>query len=425
MLTAVRIDKLVHGGQALGTLEDGRRVLVWNALPGELVNVRLVKSKSKYAEGFAEEVIEASPERLEPLDDAYLSTSPWQVMTWAAENRYKKAILEETFAREKADVPIHVGFVAAEAEETAGGKYDNGVLHYRNKMEYSFWGDDDGLHLALFHRGSHGKRIITGSSIARPEIDVVANKICSILNEHGIRGSQLKTVVVRCNQAGDCVASVFVKDETFPVIEALSEVCKGVVVNFSNPKSPASILTKELYLYGNTTLQDKILDTEIIYSVHGFFQVNLPIFERALQAIRREVAAEPIIDFYSGVGTIGIPVGATVLVESDADNIVMARLNVQNKNIEVVHATAETAINHITPGATLIVDPPRAGLHKDVIERIREVKPSKVLYLSCNPVTQARDVALLQDIYELTKLDGYNFFPRTPHIESLAVLNLF
>jgi 23S rRNA (uracil1939-C5)-methyltransferase len=301
--------------------------------------------------------------------------------------------------------------------------YSDGVeWQYRNKMEYSFWADDDGLHLALFNRGSHGKRIIRGSSIARPEIDVVANKICKNLNDKGIRGSQLKTAVIRCNQAGECVAAVFVKDEKFPKLEELASVCAGVAVYFSNPKSPASILTKELYSFGDTTLSDKVLNADIHYSVMSFFQVNLPVFTTALAKIKQAVLGRPAVDFYSGVGTIGIPIGATKLVESDPNNIAMAMQNAEDLQIEVVQATAETALDHIPTSGALIVDPPRAGLHQKVTEKIRENRPDIIVYLSCNPITQARDIALLQDTYELKSLTGYNFFPRTPHIESLAIL---
>ena len=411
-MDSVKIDKLVHGGQGLGTLPDGKKIFVWNALPGETVKVRLVKGKKGWAEGIAEEILEPSPERLEPKDEAYLSTSPWQIMKFDAENRYKQEILGEAFAREKVDYSKPIEFY------TEGPEW-----HYRNKMEYSFWGDEDGLHLALYHRGSHGKRIITGSSIARPEIDELANKICAVLDKAGIRGSQLKTVVVRCDQAGNTVAALFVKDENFPVLSGLAGLAQGVVVYYSNPKSPASLATKKLYQEGELTLTDTVMGTPITYDVNSFFQVNLPVFELAAKRIDYFTGgATPKVDFYSGVGTIGLPVAATVLVESDAHNIKMARKNVDWRQIAVVAATAETALEHIPEQGALIVDPPRAGLHAKVIDRIREAGTPTVAYLSCNPSTQARDLALLQDMYEIKTIEGYNFFPRTPHIESLVLL---
>lgn len=410
-IAEVVIEKLVHGGQGFGKLPDGRKVFVWNALPGETVQVRLTKQRKDYAEGIAQEVLKASPDRIEPIDAAYLSTSPWQIMNFTTENTQKQAILEETFAREKVTIP-EVRFVTESPE-----------LHYRNKMEYSFWADDDGLHLALFHRGTHGKQIVRGSSIARPEIDKTANKICSVLQQSGVRGSQLKTVIVRCSQAGETVAALFVKDEDFPVIEQLQTVCKGITVCFSNPKSPASVLTRELYAYGDVTLSDKLLGNDITYNVHSFFQVNLPVFSAALEQIKSmSGAAKRKIDLYSGVGTIGIPIDASVLVELDPHNVAMAEQNIGRQPIEVVQASTEQALEYITPEVCVVVDPPRAGLHPNVIDRLLEQQPKQIIYLSCNPVTQARDLAQLQTVYKVAELTGYNFFPRTPHIESLAHL---
>ena len=410
----VTIEKLVHGGQGIGTLADGRRVFVWNVLPGETVKIQLTKNKNKLAEGVAIEIIKPSPEREQPLDQAYLSTSPWQVVSFAAENTYKQAILAETMQRE------HVAFVA-DIPMVAGREQ----WHYRNKMEYSFWADDTGLHLALFNRGTHGKRIVPGSSIASPSVDQTANKILEILNKHAIRGSQLKTVVVRANQAGETVGALFVKDESFPELVELAEICRGLVVYYSNPKSPASVQTRELYIYGDITLTDKILGCDIKYDVNSFFQVNLDIFTQALTKIKQVVSNNSYIDMYSGVGTIGLTIGGrAVLVESDLHNSEMARQNAQGMGAEIVQATAETALSHITDKHYLIVDPPRAGLHAKVVDRIIEATPPVIVYLSCNPITQARDLALLQSTYKIISVTGYNFFPRTPHIESLAVLHL-
>jgi len=413
-LEQVTITKLVHGGQGLGVLADGRKVFVWNALPGEVVSVEITKKRRDYCEGIAKEIVTASADRLIPKDHAYLSTSPWQIMGFAAENKAKQQILTEVMMRESVAYDSEIKVLSADVG-----------WHYRNKMEYSFWADDNGLHTALFNRGTHHKQIVSGSSIARPEIDELAQKMCSVLTEARVRGSQLKTVVVRCDQEGRCVAALFVKDPDFPEIKQLAELAQGVTVCFSNPKSPASVLTKELYTYGSTTLTDQVLGYEIAYDVHSFFQVNLPVFEMALKRIKHYAdGGDEIVDMYAGVGTIGIPCLATKLVELDEHNIEMAKLNAKQTNqpISVIQASSETALGHITGGSTLIVDPPRAGLHAKVVARINEVKPKQVVYLSCNPSTQARDIASLQASYDIKLIEGYNFFPKTPHIESLTIL---
>lgn len=413
-LVECTIEKLVHGGQGLGTTAEGKRVFTWNALPGERVLVQSSRSTSKYLEGVAVQVLQTSPDRIAPVDDAYLSTSPWQIMTLQAEQVHKQAILAETFARE------HVAYDQPIVLRNVDQQH---MLRYRNKMEYSFWADDDGLHLALFHRGSHGKRIITGSSLAMPVIDAAANSILGILDQASIRGSQLKTVILRANQNGQVVAALFVKDESFPDLPQLAEVCTGVQVCYSNPKSPASVFTRALYSYGSVELADTIRGTNIRYNVHSFFQVNLSVFMQAVERMAAVVAGQPAIDMYSGVGTIGLAIGgANVLVDSDSQNCLMALQNAESTDAQVIEAAAEQALEYIDQDHVVIVDPPRAGLHSAVVERILAQQPPVVVYLSCNPITQARDVALLQDAYVLESLEGYNFFPRTPHIESLAVL---
>jgi 23S rRNA (uracil1939-C5)-methyltransferase len=137
---------------------------------------------------------------------------------------------------------------------------------------------------------------------------------------------------------------------------------------------------------------------------------------------------KPVVDLYSGVGTIGLTIGGSdaLLVEIDEYAVKEMKRNIVSHGLDAtaVHAPSEQALEHITRDRTIIVDPPRAGLHNAVIERLLEVKPARIIYLSCNPVTQARDVALLATSYGVGYHRGYNFFPRTPHIEHLVVLEL-
>ncbi len=418
-LLEVSVDKLVHGGQGLGTLPDGKKALVWNTLPGEIVRFRPLKTKSSFIEGIAEEILKVSPEREKSRDELYLSTSPWQMMSYEAENKYKKEILQESLQRSGIECNNEIEFIAPKDP-----------WHYRNKMEYSFWGDDDGLHLALFNRGTHRKQIVSGSSLARPEIDEAANQICRILNEQSVRAGDLKSLIIRCNQAGECVAALFTRREDFPKIRKFSDIAKGVAVYFSNPKSPASVPTRQLYKAGDTTLTDNLLGRTFQYDVLSFFQVNLEAYTKALQAIKTAVGSNFVTDMYAGVGTIGLSVSerAPWLVESDSHSAAMARLNVKNSGFKdaVVEVESEKATEYINCGedSTVIFDPPRAGLHQKVIEATNAINPGQVIYLSCNPSTLERDLKIFDEYgtYQIKSVTGYNFFPRTPHIEALAIL---
>ncbi len=411
----VIVTKLVHGGQGLAELADGRKVFVWNVLPGETVRVEVIKKKRSYAEAIANEVVKASPERVEPREENYLATSPWQMMTYAAENKYKAEIVAELFAHEKVGLP-EFGEVVHEASE----------WQYRNKMEYSFWGDDDGVHLALHMRGSHGKQIVIGSELAMPTLDAGARAVLVELNKLQPRAGDLKTIIVRCSQNGGVVAALYTKLASFTKI-VLPEELKGLRVYHSNPKSPASVPTKLLYELGDCTLSDELLGKSFTYDVDSFFQVNLPIYEKALARIQEHCSADPV-DMYSGVGSIGLSVAkqSVQLIELDPATAAMARLNAKTSDIDagVVEASTEQALEYITHDKPVIFDPPRAGLHAKVVERCLEVVPPQIIYLSCNPATQARDLGLLQEKYTIDFFEVYNFFPKTPHIETLAVLHL-
>ena len=134
-----------------------------------------------------------------------------------------------------------------------------------------------------------------------------------------------------------------------------------------------------------------------------------------------------VIDFYSGVGSIGLTIGGKgcTLVEINEDAVREMRRNITElgSDATAVLAASEQALEYITADKTIILDPPRAGLHADVITRLLEVLPGRIIYLSCNPVTQARDVAMLAEGYGIRAHRGYNFFPRTPHIEHLVILD--
>lgn len=409
----VTIEKLVPGGQGLATLANGRRIFVWNALPGEEVRVQIWRRKKQYAEGLAAEIIKPSSHRVVPDEpESYLATSPWQIMDFEYENEQKKFLIQEIFEREKIELP-EFEFVS-----------DQRVFRYRNKMEYSFWADDTGLHLALYNRGSHQKSIVHGSKLSLPALDEAARDILDTLRNATIEGRQLKTLVVRCSQDGASVAALFVKDPNFPELELPPKV-KGLRVYFSDPKSPASVMTKLLYEKGDVKLKDTILDTSLVYDVDSFFQVNVPVFERVVQTMRDcSEVNDFFVDMYGGVGSIGLTLSGEkplTIVELDERSAAMAKLN-GGEDTTVIQTSTEKALDYILSDKVMIFDPPRAGLHPKVVEKLLDAHPPKVYYLSCNPVTQVRDLVRLLEHYSIAKAEGYNFFPRTPHLEFLIVL---
>ena len=480
------LEKIVGGGQALGTLADGRKCFVWGGLPGETVTVRITKKKSHFVEAVVEEVISPSPDRIQPRDpDSYLSTSPWQIMPLEIEQIYKRQLIDDAFTLHNVALPAAIDI------------YCNNVAYgYRNKVEFSWYSEsvasraisqkksepalaspglfsddtrgidkgsnreissDDTLDLAFFRRGSKGKIVVNGTSLAHPEINNLARAIRDLLRHKRVAARQLKTLLIRCDQSGSCVWQLYLKDRLPEIItadEAAKLPAQGGEIIYSDPRSPASRITERLAYFGDTTLTDNILGIPFRYACEGFFQVNIPVYEQALRDMKEWVqynkarqerqldqlaarrpeekdvceTGEPTLDLYAGVGTIGLTIGGgnVTLVEINADAVREMQRNItelDRTDARAVLAPSEQALDYITGKEIVIVDPPRAGLHPDVIATLLQKLPPRIIYLSCNPVTQARDVALLQQNYRIVHHRGYNFFPRTPHIEHLIILD--
>ena len=484
-LETIHLDKIVGGGQALGTLADGRKCFVWGGLPGETVTVRITKKKSHLVEAVVEEVISPSPDRIQPRDpDSYLSTSPWQIMPLEVEQTYKAQLIDDAFALHNVTLPAAIDIYC-----------DNVAYGYRNKVEFSWYSESvvsravsqkksglvsgpelfsdnnqeidadsdreessgDTLDLAFFRRGSKGKIVVDGTSLAHPAINNLARAIRDLLRHKRVAARQLKTLLVRCDQSGSCVWQLYIKDRLPEIItadEAAKLPAQGGEIIYSDPRSPASRITERLAYFGDTTLTDNILGIPFRYACEGFFQVNIPVYEQALRDMKEWVqynkarqerqldqlaarrpeekdvceTGEPTLDLYAGVGTIGLTIGDgnVTLVEINADAVREMQRNItelDRTDARAVLAPSEQALNYITGKEIVIVDPPRAGLHPDVIATLLQQLPPRIIYLSCNPVTQARDVALLQQSYQIAWHRGYNFFPRTPHIEHLIILD--
>lgn len=416
------IEKLVFGGQGLGRTEEGKVALVWNALPGEEVEFEVVKKRREYLEGVAVKIENPSPDRVEPLEDHYLSSSPWQMMTWDAENEWKQKIAIETYKRngglEFADMPIV--------------KDDSAQFGYRNKIEFSFTELEDGTaSLSFFVRGGKRRIPITESKLAEPVINTVGQHILEWVNAQPIPMRSLKSIIVRSNGKGQAIAALFIKDELeFAEHVQLTDELVGYQLYYSTHKSPASVPTKLLYAQGEDHLTTTLNGTELKFGLLSFFQVHIPMFEKALDTFGQFLDAESdVLDMYSGVGAISLPLKEKVrsgfLVDNNEQAIAYAQDNIGTNsaiNCSAQCIPAEEITEMITMDKIVILDPPRAGLHKNVVKKILDEPPKRLIYLSCNLATQARDVGMLLEEYTISHHQIFNFFPRTPHIEGLLVL---
>lgn len=418
----VEIQKLVNGGQGLG-FYDGKPVFAWNVLPGETAVIRLTKKKENYFEGIAIRINDISPERVDPEEDHFLSCSPWQIMTFAHENYWKKEIAKETFKRisgiELPDFKI---------------VYDQNLFGYRNKTEYGFCVDAGGnaISLALHKRGTTDLYPIDKCLLVKENINKAATNVLAWLNREKVGVRDLKSLILRENRRGLVVASLMVTNESFqlPRGAVCDDILTGFHLYFSNPLNHAPVPLKLPQSQGRNFITEEIEGKTFKCGPLSFFQVNTDIFAKTLSRIGAFVSdEEEIVDFYSGVGAIGITLGdkirSGILVESDPEASSLAGENIninELKNVTACGGSAEKMLSEIKKDKTIIFDPPRAGLHPKVVGKVLEILPRKIIYLSCDAATQARDLKMLSEKYAITFCELYNFFPRTPHIESLLVL---
>lgn len=408
------ITALAHTGQGVGTLANGKKAFVWGTLPGETVAVSVTMEHARYVEAELQTMLRSSPDRVAPPETYSSSTSPWQHMSFAAENRHKMQIVRELLRRSN---------VATEDVLHGDVQTDGVTRGYRNKIQYRLMKQQNKWAIAVYERGSHQPVPTQGDDSALPQLNTAAQAICRLLDEQQVPKNTYSMLTLRGSPAGKTVAALrgnrLLKSDT-----SLPDAVHGLCVD--RPTSSRALLhTRTIQQIGSLELSAGLLGRQFSYDIHSFFQINLPVYEQALQEIRN-FHYDKVVDMYAGVGSIGLSVAtkSAVLVEPDTASVRMARKNSETTPmaVEIVEGSAEKSLSAISPASPLIVDPPRAGLHRDVVERCIETKPPAIIYLSCNPITQLRDIERLTSQYYLKKLTVYNFFPRTPHVETLAIL---
>ncbi|MFA7314427.1 MAG: 23S rRNA (uracil(1939)-C(5))-methyltransferase RlmD [Candidatus Magasanikbacteria bacterium] len=423
-MNTLKIEKLVFGGQGLARL-DNKVVFVWNALPGEEVEYKIIKDKKDYLEAVATKIIKVSPKRVEAQEAEFLSTSPWQIVSYETENKWKKDITEETYKKLGGEIFADLDIPLV---------FDKLDKNYRNKMEFSFTElEDHSKSLAFFERGGRRTFAVQGSILAEEIINETAKYILAWVNENEISMRSLKSLIIRSNGQGQAIAALFIKDRlSFENYPKLKTNLLGFQVYYSTHKSPASVPTALLYTTGQDYLLSDIAKIKLKFGLLSFFQIHIPVFTTCLAQIKKHIPKNSsVLDFYSGVGSIGLPLAKIckdlVLVDNNEEAIDYSQENIKLnklKNTEAFCKPAEKITELITSDKILIVDPPRAGMHDKVIDRILQVTPPKIIYLSCNISTQARDVKKLAEKYKIIDATIYNFFPKTPHIEGLLILEL-
>ena len=431
------VDSFAHGGAGVARL-DGYVVFVQGAVPGDRVRARVSKSKRGYAEARAVEVIEPSPERIEPR--AAHPGAPWQVLPYERQLAEKEQQVRDALTRiGKFEDPPVEPIVPAESQ-----------WRYRNKLEYSFGTADDGELVLGFHRPGRWDLVddVSDDILASERVGEIRESVKRWAREQGLpaydrRSNEgfLRNLVVReGRRTGQVQARLVTSEGSFDQASFVDAAGADSVLWTASPGVAETTREGQTRrLAGKGWIEEQLSGLRFRVSAEAFFQTNTEMAER-LYGLAIEMAGlsgrEKVFDLYCGSGTIALALsgfagevwGVEVVERAIADAIENAKLNgVDNARFFAgdVRTAARPLIEEAGRPDVVVVDPPRAGLSAKIVRRLLEMEAPRVVYVSCNPTTLAPNARQMVDDggYTLRRVVPVDMFPQTPHIESVAVLD--
>ena len=455
----VEITGIAAEGKALTRIDD-MVVFVPYCVPGDVVDLQVTKKKHSFMEARVERLVKPSEHRCEPVCKHYgeCGGCKWQILPYEDQLRYKQQQIIDNLTRiGKVELP--------EISPILGSKH---IYEYRNKLEFTFsdrkWLSWDVIRAAggleyvdtAYGVGFHipncfDKVLDITECHLMPDINNrIRNGIRTFAREHGIsfynehaHEGQLRTLIIRSNHKGEVMLIVVWGEapdmrlmeylqQTFPEIVSLLYVV--------NQKLNDTISDQEVHVFaGQDHIMEQMEDLQFKVGPKSFYQTNT---EQAyeLYKVAREFAGltgnELVFDLYTGTGTIANfvahqakqVIGIEYVPEAIEDAKVNARLNRLDNTLffagDMKDILNADFIAHYGRPDVIITDPPRAGMHEDVVKTILAAEPKRIVYVSCNPATQARDLNLLDEKYKVTRVQPVDMFPHTQHVENVVQLVL-
>ena len=459
ILENVKIEAVAAEGKSLAHV-DGTVVFVEFAVPGDIVNVKVTKKKKNYMEGFILEIVKPSEDRLQPFCEHFgiCGGCRWQPLPYDMQLKAKQ--------QQVWDQLVRIGHL--EIPDISPILPSDKTKYYRNKLEFTFsnkrWiynnEDPDSLtdeeRLGLgFHVGKFFDKVLDIKHCSlQPE---PSNEIRLFIREYAVTHNLefynirentgfLRNIIVRNNQVGDVMLTVCFayddQDKIVPMLDAIAAEFPQIksLHYVINEKLNDSISDLDCILYkGEDAIWETMGKLKFKIGPKSFYQTNS---EQAykLYSVAKEFAAltgnEVVYDLYTGTGTIAQFISdkasKVIGIEYVKEAIEDARINAEANGITNCTffdgdmkdiLTADFIREHGKP-EVMIIDPPRAGMHPDVVKVIMEAAPERIVYVSCNPASQARDLAMMSPMYEITAVQPVDMFPHTMHVENVCALKL-
>ncbi len=420
-----RIEKIVYPGRRL-VRKDGKVIFTDFGLPGEEVEMEFLGERKSYAEARTTAILTPSPRRVVPRCDHYRACSIYQEIDYPLQLEIKKAQLVEILERGLPGTPGTVDIVPSPE-----------LWGYRNRIGLTVLWENGRPSFAYHEPGETADFIPAGRCALVPDrVNDLADGLLALAGKNG--WTSLRGVDIRSGRSsGDLMAVL--KVDSQEGLDVMAAAVRESLPEAGLVGLAASVVSKDkkkrMVLTGRDHLEEKAGGLTFVYGAFSFFQVNTGMLEIVIKDVRSILSGMPspvVADMYCGVGTFGLAAAsasARVLgIESDRENTRYLKRNLALNDISnytVCEGPSEEWIEDVLENRpdAVIFDPPRRGLDRSIIAGLNGKRVGKIIYISCNPSTLVRDLAGLSEGYDLELVRAYDFFPHTPHIETMAVLN--
>ncbi len=403
----IGLTAMAHGGAALGRDPQGRVIFVPFAIPGETVRVRPTKGKERYTHAELIEVLEPSPHRVEPrcLHYGRCGGCHFQHIAYPAQLAFKTEVVRDQLSRvgKFENPPVEMALPSPATWE------------YRNSASFSPTEDD---RLGYW---SHAEEQV----MPIEECHLLQPALLGLYRDLDLELPGLRRLTLRVDAYGDLLVVFETEDAEPPVLEADFPVSAAILLPTGEAAS----------LIGDNYLTERCAGRDWQVSAGSFFQVNPPAAEHLVRLVNDLAAlsgSEAVLELYSGVGlfTAGLSAasGRVVGVEASPDAVADAAINLdETENVELYQGPVEEILPALTdqPFDVVVLDPPRGGVEPAVIDALDTIHPRRMVYVSCDPATFARDARrLTRSGYRLSQVRAVDMFPQTFHIETVGLLEL-
>ena len=460
-LLNVKIESYAAEGKSIARLEDGKVLFVDNAIPGDIIDAVIIKDKKSWAQGRTIRLVTPSPQRITPFCQHFgvCGGCKWQMLPYAQQLVYKQ--------QQVADQLQRIGHVdLPELQPILGSPRER---YYRNKLEFTFSASRYRTFEEITERdekftpepalGFHAPGLfdkvveIHTCYLQEEPTNILLNTIRTYAQARNLpyydykaQYGWLRNVILRIATTGEILINLVMhheeKEERIALLEHILANVPGITsLHYTlNGKVNDTIYDQEVICYfGKPYIEEKLENYRFKISPKSFFQTNTYQAE-ALYRVTREFAGltgtETLYDLYCGTGSIGIfcskdarkVIGIEAVEDAIKDAYENAALNGLEHckffagDVEKICTDAFFA-EHGKPDV-IITDPPRAGMTEKLVQQLLRMRAPKIVYVSCNPATQARDLQLLNEAYRITRLQPVDMFPHTHHIENVALLEL-